>query len=161
MTPGKIIVLPIRTFVSQVMPLPFNILSRFIIAFYPRNSVLISRLQSLSVSLYMEAQSRCDINVCGSSKQYKISPQDTMLHLKPQMVSWLTRKKKQDHQPTAVVSKSQWIIDQSRELHHHHSENVKYSSHHPGGFDFNLWMCPRIHKYGPRRLALREAFVFI
>ena len=37
MTTGKIIVLTIRTFVGKVMSLLFNILSRFVIAFLPRN----------------------------------------------------------------------------------------------------------------------------
>ena len=37
MTIGKMIALPIRTFVSKVMPLPFNTPSRFVIAFLPRS----------------------------------------------------------------------------------------------------------------------------
>ena len=44
---GKAIALTIWTFVSKVMSLLFNTLSRFVIAFLPR-SVLISWLQSLS-----------------------------------------------------------------------------------------------------------------
>ena len=48
-TTGKTIDLTIQTFVSRVMSLLFNILSRFIIAFLPRsNHLLISWLQSLS-----------------------------------------------------------------------------------------------------------------
>ena len=47
MTTGKTIALTIWTFVSKVMSLLFNTLSRFVIAFLPR-SVLISWLQSLS-----------------------------------------------------------------------------------------------------------------
>ena len=49
-TTGKTIALTIWTFVSRVMPLLFNTLSRFVIAFLPRgNFILISRLQSSSV----------------------------------------------------------------------------------------------------------------
>ena len=49
MTTGKTIALTLWTFVSKIMSLLFNILSRFIIAFLPRNKhLLISCLQSLS-----------------------------------------------------------------------------------------------------------------
>ena len=49
MTTGKITALTIWTFVSKVMPLLFNMLSRFVIAFLPRNKCpLISWLQSPS-----------------------------------------------------------------------------------------------------------------
>ena len=49
MTPGKIIALTMCTFVGTVMPLLFNMLSRFAIAFLPRSKhLLISWLQSLS-----------------------------------------------------------------------------------------------------------------
>ena len=47
MTSGKIIILTICTFVGKVMPLLFNILSRFVTALIPRNKhLLISWLQS-------------------------------------------------------------------------------------------------------------------
>ena len=49
MTTGKTITLAIQTFVSKMMSLLFNTLSRFVIAFLPRNKcLLISWLQSLS-----------------------------------------------------------------------------------------------------------------
>ena len=49
MTTGKIIVLTIWTFVGKVMPLLFNMLSRFVIAFLPRSRcILVSWLQSPS-----------------------------------------------------------------------------------------------------------------
>ena len=49
MTIRKIIALTTQNFVSQVMSLPFNTLSRFVIAFLPRSKcLLISWLQSLS-----------------------------------------------------------------------------------------------------------------
>ena len=47
---GKTIALNIRIFVGKVMSLLFNMLSRFVIAFLPRNEhLLISWLQSLSI----------------------------------------------------------------------------------------------------------------
>ena len=49
MTTGKIIALTIGTFVSKVMSLLFNMLSKFVIALLPRSKCLfISWLQSLS-----------------------------------------------------------------------------------------------------------------
>ena len=49
MTIGKTIPLSTQTFVSKVMSLLFNMLSRFVIAFLPRSKgLLISWLQSLS-----------------------------------------------------------------------------------------------------------------
>ena len=49
MTIGKIIALTIQTFVSKVMSLLFNTLSRFVIAFLQKSKhLLISRLQSPS-----------------------------------------------------------------------------------------------------------------
>ena len=50
MTTGKTIALSVLTFVSKVISLLFNMLSRFFIAFLPRSKhLLISWLQSLSV----------------------------------------------------------------------------------------------------------------
>ena len=52
MTTGKTIALTIWTFVSRVMSLLFNTLSRFVIAFLPRSShLLISQLQSPSAEI--------------------------------------------------------------------------------------------------------------
>ena len=49
MTTGKTIALTVQTFISKVMSLFFNMLSRFVIAFLPRsNCFLISWLQSPS-----------------------------------------------------------------------------------------------------------------
>ena len=48
-TTGKTIALTGQTFVGKAMPLLFNILSRFVIGFLPRNKrLLISMLQSPS-----------------------------------------------------------------------------------------------------------------
>ena len=53
MTTGKTIALIIWTFVGKVMSLLFNMLSRFIIAFFPRSKhLLISWLLSPSVAIF-------------------------------------------------------------------------------------------------------------
>ena len=53
MTTGKIIALTIQTFVCKVMFLLFNMLSRFVIAFFPRiKHLLISWLQSASTVIF-------------------------------------------------------------------------------------------------------------
>ena len=52
-TTGKIIALTIWTFVSKVISLLFNMLSRFLIAFLPSSKrLLISRLQSPSAVIF-------------------------------------------------------------------------------------------------------------
>ena len=52
MTTGKTIALTMWTFVSKVMSLLFNMLSRLVIAFLPRSKhLLISWLQSLSATI--------------------------------------------------------------------------------------------------------------
>ena len=48
MTTGKNTALTIQTFVSKVMSLPYNMLSRLVIAFLPSKHFLISWLQSPS-----------------------------------------------------------------------------------------------------------------
>jgi len=61
MTTGKTIALTIRIFVSKVMSLLFNTLSRFLIAFLPRSKhLLILWLQSLS-AVILELKKRKSI----------------------------------------------------------------------------------------------------
>ena len=60
---GKTIAMTIRTFVGKVMPLLFNMLSRFVIAFLPRSkSLLISWLQ-LPSTVIMEPKKRKYVTV--------------------------------------------------------------------------------------------------
>ena len=59
MTTGKTIALPIWIFVSKVMSLLFNMQSRFVMNFFPRNNhLLISWLQSPSVAGSQNGESR-------------------------------------------------------------------------------------------------------
>ena len=56
MTTGKTIALTIQTFVGKAMPLLFNMVSRFVIAFLPRSkSLLVSWLQ-LPSTVILEAK---------------------------------------------------------------------------------------------------------
>ena len=58
MTTGQIITLTIRTFVSKVMSLLFNALSKFVISFLPRcKRLLISWLQSSSTVIFKAQES--------------------------------------------------------------------------------------------------------
>ena len=69
-TTGKTIALTIWTFVDGVMSLPFNILSRFVIAFLPRsNRLLISWLQSPS-TVILEPKKRKSVNASTFSQSY-------------------------------------------------------------------------------------------
>ena len=53
MTTGKAVALTVQTFVSKVMSLLFNMLSRFVITFLPRSKhLLISWLQPLSTLIW-------------------------------------------------------------------------------------------------------------
>ena len=62
MTTGKTIALTRWTFVSKVMSLLFNTLSRFVIAFSPRSKcLLISWLQSLSAVILEPQKIKSDI----------------------------------------------------------------------------------------------------
>ena len=56
MTTGKTIALTIWTFVSQVMSLPFNMLSRIIIAFLPRSKHLLTSWIQSSSEIILEAK---------------------------------------------------------------------------------------------------------
>ena len=59
MTTGKIIALTRRTFVGKVMSLLFNMLSRLVITFLPRNKcLLISWLQSPSAVIFGAPQNK-------------------------------------------------------------------------------------------------------
>ena len=71
MTTGRTIALSIRTFVSKVMSLLFNMLPTFIIAFLPRSKhLLISRLQS--PSSYFGAQENRNDNFANVKEMKKL-----------------------------------------------------------------------------------------
>ena len=56
MTTGKTIVLTRQIFVGKIMPLLFNILSRFVIAFLPRSKHLFISLLQTSSAVILESK---------------------------------------------------------------------------------------------------------
>ena len=86
MTAGKTIALTRRTFVSKVMSLLFNILSGFVIAFFPRNKhLLISWLQSQSaVILEPKKIKSVTISIVSPSICHEVMGLDTMI-----LVLWM------------------------------------------------------------------------
>ena len=83
MTTGKTIPLTIWTFVSRVMSLLFNMLSRFVIAFLPRSKcLLISWLQTLSaVILEPEKIKSLTVAVVSPSICHEVMGPDAMIFI--------------------------------------------------------------------------------
>ena len=81
MTTGKTIALPSQTFVIKVMSLVFNMLSRLVIAFLPRNKrLLISWLQSPSaVILEPPKVKSVTVSIVSPSICYEVMGPDAMI----------------------------------------------------------------------------------
>ena len=80
MTTGKTIVLTTWTFVGKVMSLLFNMLSRFVIAFFPRSKhLLISWLQSPSVVI-LEPK-KIKISIVSPSICHEVMRPDAMIFI--------------------------------------------------------------------------------
>ena len=80
MTTGKTITLTLQKFVGKVMSLLFNTLSRFIIAFLPRNKrLLISWLQSPS-AVILEPNKIKSVTVWGINIQFSNRFPKSFLH---------------------------------------------------------------------------------
>ena len=81
MTTGKTIALTIWTFVSKVVSLLFNMLSRFVIAFLPRSKhLLISWLQSPStVILELKKIKSVTVSTVSPSIFYEVMGLDAMI----------------------------------------------------------------------------------
>ena len=85
MTTGKTIALTIQTFVGKVMSLLFNTLSRFAIAFFPRNKhLLISWLQSPSAVILEPKKIKSYVSIVSPSVYHEAIRQDAMI-----FVFWL------------------------------------------------------------------------
>ena len=78
MNTGKNITLPIHTFAEKMMPLLFNMPSRLVITFLPRNNcLLISRQQSLStVILKLKKIKSVTVSILSSSVCHEVMGQD-------------------------------------------------------------------------------------
>ena len=81
MTTGKIIALTRWTFVSKVMSLLFNMLSRSVITFLPRNKrLLISWLQSPSVVILEPPKIKSDtVSTVSPSISHEVMGPDAMI----------------------------------------------------------------------------------
>ena len=81
MTTGKFIALTVWTFVSKVMSLLFNTLSRFVIAFLPRSKhLLISWLQSPStVILEPPKRKSLTVSIVSPSVRHEAMGPDAMI----------------------------------------------------------------------------------
>ena len=83
MTTGKTIALTIWTFVGKVMSLLFNTLSRFVIAFLPRNKhLLISWLQSPSAVMWEPRKIKSDtVSTVSPSISHEVVGLDAMIFI--------------------------------------------------------------------------------
>ena len=81
MTTGKTIALTIQTFVSKVMALLFNMLSRFVIAFLPRSKYLLfSWLQSLSAVIFqLKKIKSVTVSIVSPSISHEVMGLDAMI----------------------------------------------------------------------------------
>ena len=81
MTTGKTIALTKRTFVGKIMSLLFRMLSRFVIAFLPRNNhLLISWLQSPSaVILETKKRKSVTVSIVSPSIYHEVMGPDDMI----------------------------------------------------------------------------------
>ena len=80
MTTGKTTALNIQTFVSKMMSLLFNMLSRFVIAFLPRSKhLLISWLQSSSVILEPKKIKFVTVSIVPPSICHEVMGLDAMI----------------------------------------------------------------------------------
>ena len=83
MTTGKTVALTIWTFVSKVMTLLFNMLSRLVIAFLPRSKhLLISRLQSPSAVILEPRKIKSDtVSTVSPSIFHEVMGLDAMVFI--------------------------------------------------------------------------------
>ena len=103
MITGKTIALTIQTFVGKVMSLLFNMLSRFIIVFLPRNKcLLISWLQSLSTVILEPKKIACLCFYFSPSICHEVMGMDTTVFVNV-VFSWLF------HSPLSLSSRGSLV----------------------------------------------------
>ena len=79
MTTGKTIALTRRTFVGKVLPVLFNMVSRFVIAFLPRSKRLfISWMQSPSAEI-LESKYKVSVSIVSPSTCHEVMGLDAMI----------------------------------------------------------------------------------
>ena len=79
MTTGKIIGLARWTFVSKVLSLLFNILSRFVIAFLPRSKCLLNFMAAVTICSDFGAQENKSLTVVSPSICHEVMGPDAMI----------------------------------------------------------------------------------
>ena len=103
MTTGKIIALTIQTFVSKVMPLLFNMLSRLVIAFLPRRKRLLISwwLQSPSaVILEPKKIKAVTVSIVSPSISHEVMGPDAMI-----LVFWMLSFRPTFYPPLSLSSR--------------------------------------------------------
>ena len=105
-TTGKTIDLTVRTFVSKVMSLFFNMLSRFVIAFLPRSKrLLILQLQSSSALILEPRKMKSDTVAMFSPSVYpEVIGPDTMI-----FVFWMLVFKSSFYSPLSPSSRDSLV----------------------------------------------------
>ena len=107
MTTGKTTALTIWTFVSKVMSLLFNMLSRLVITFLPRSKhLLISWLQSPS-AVILEPKNTKSVTVCFVSPSicHEVMGPDVMI-----FIFWMLCFKPAFHSPPSHSSRGSFIL---------------------------------------------------
>ena len=102
MTTGKTMALPRQTFIGKVLSLLFNMLSRFVIAFLPRNSCrLISWLWSLSIVILETKRIKSvTVSTFYPSSCHEVMGPDAMI-----FVFWILSFKPAFHSPLSSSSR--------------------------------------------------------
>ena len=105
-TTGKTTALTIQTFISKVMSLLFNMLSRFVIAFLPRSKhLLISWPQSPStVTLEPKKIKSVTVSIFSPSIRHEVMGPDAMI-----LAFWILNFKSAFHSPLSLSSKGSLI----------------------------------------------------
>ena len=103
MTTGKTIALTIQAFVGKVMTLLFNMLSRFVIAFLPRNNCLsVSWLKSPSaLILELKKIKSVTVSIISPSVYHEVMGPDAMI-----LVFWMLSFKPAFSFPTPLIFSS-------------------------------------------------------
>ena len=106
MTTGKTIALTRWTFVSKVMPVLFNMLSRFVIDFLPRSKcLLISWLQSPTAVILEPKKIVCHCFHCFPIYCHEVMGPDAMIS-----VFWMLSFKPLFHSPLSLSSRGSLVL---------------------------------------------------
>ena len=107
MTTGKIIALTTRTFVSKVMSLFFNMLSRFVIAFLPRSDGLLISWLQLPSAVILEPKDikSATVSTFSPSICHKVMGPDATF-----LAFWMLSFKPDSHSPLSPSSRGSLFL---------------------------------------------------